>query len=226
MHILVPLIRRIHPPPSITCTMMYLLFLLSLVQGTVSGADSVPVSKLEAMERQVEVALTAFADILLDSPCSPGLGNITSLSKAAAANSSVCDCLFPTIESYLEANRALYGSTVTLLGEGDGKAVCSPYVYHLSDGSAWERTDSLMDASYRIDEQQWLREAVDTQTAVWSDPYFDEGGGNIEMETYSVPLIVDGGVVGVATTDLPISSVARLAGVGVAVAVAALLAIF
>ena len=175
---------------------------------------------MEAKERQVEVALTAFVEALMDSPC-PGIGDIAALSKAAAVNSSVCDtCLFPGIESYLEGNRGLYGSTVTLLGEVDGKAVCSPYVYRVTEEAAWERTDSLMDASYRIDEQQWLREPVDTQSAVWSDPYFDEGGGNIEMETYSVPIIVDGSVVGVATTDLPISSGV---GVGALVGVVAML---
>lgn len=84
-----------------------------------------------------------------------------------------------------------------------------------------------MDASYKIDEQPWLREPVDTESAVWSDPYFDEGGGNITMETYSVPIVVEGRVVGVATTDLPVSSGVRVGvgvGVGVLLGVAAVLA--
>lgn len=183
---------------------------------------------MEAKERQVEGALVRFVDALIASPC-PGLENITdvaALVDAATVDSSVCDgCLFDEIESYLDSNRGFYGSTVTLLGGDDGKAVCSPYVYRVAEGGQWERTDSLMDASYKIDEQPWLREPVDTESAVWSDPYFDEGGGNITMITYSVPIVVEGRVVGVATTDLPVSSGVRVGvGVGVLLGVAAVLA--
>ena len=160
---------------------------------------------MEAKERQVEGALVRFVDALIASPC-PGLENITdvaALVDAATVDSSVCDgCLFDEIESYLDSNRGFYGSTVTLLGGDDGKAVCSPYVYRVAEGGQWERTDSLMDASYKIDEQPWLREPVDTESAVWSDPYFDEGGGNITMITYSVPIVVEGRVVGVSFDDV------------------------
>ena len=194
--------------------MIFSTIVVFLVQGAAHVVASETNNRsLEAKERQVEVALAGSANRLINElPCFD--------SVVSTGNSTSCDaCLFPEVEAYLAANIGLYGSTVTLLGAGEGKAFCSPYVFRAADDEgtySWKQTDSLMDPAYQIDEQEWLREPVDTKSPVWSDPYFDEGGGNIEMETYSVPLIVGGEVVGVATTDLPISSGARvaLAGVG------------
>ena len=180
-------------------------------------------SGLEVREKAVETALEAFAAQLRVSPC-PGIESLVELVSKAVQNASACDCLYSPLTDYVMANYSsvgFYGSTVTLLDD-DGQAICSPYVYcpdcvsfdPLGDVYAVP-TDSLMDQSYGINEQQWLRVPVDTQKAVWSDPYFDDGGGNIEMETYSLPILDNGSVIAVATTDLPISSASKpLLGVG------------
>jgi len=173
------------------------------VLGAGSGGGN-----LEVKENAAEAAMAVFTNQLRTAPCGIGFGDLADLVAAAQRNTSACDCLVLQITQYLEGT-PFYGSTVTLLSEDEGVAVCSPYVYRSGGGDglkSLEATNSLMDASYGINEQQWLRVPVDTKKAVWSDPYFDEGGGNIEMETYSVPIVDGDSVLAVATTDLPISS--------------------
>ncbi len=54
--------------------------------------------------------------------------------------------------------------------------------------------------------QPWFREVRDTQQALWGEPYFDEGGADVLMSTYSAPLFreQDGEQLffGVVTADL------------------------
>jgi class 3 adenylate cyclase/HAMP domain-containing protein len=60
--------------------------------------------------------------------------------------------------------------------------------------------------SYRYFYWDWYQIPKELQRAEWTEPYFDEGGGNIIMSTYSVPLYRrEGGTrkfVGVVTADL------------------------
>ena len=93
-----------------------------------------------------------------------------------------------------------YGSTVTLL-DSLGVATYSPYWYRNID--TLMMIDLAADTSYHINTQAWLRQAIDSRTAIWTAPYFDAGGGNIWMKTRSVPVVVNGKIIAVATTDLP-----------------------
>jgi len=45
---------------------------------------------------------------------------------------------------------------------------------------------------------------IDLKKPYWTEPYFDAGGGDIWMQTYSVPIIINNKVVAVATTDLAV----------------------
>ena len=55
-------------------------------------------------------------------------------------------------------------------------------------------------APYR--EWPWYSEPKPSGEAMWSEPFIDEGGGNMPMLTYSVPLERQGQFVGVVTVDL------------------------
>jgi tRNA A-37 threonylcarbamoyl transferase component Bud32 len=48
----------------------------------------------------------------------------------------------------------------------------------------------------------WYCEPKQKDRALWSEPYIDEGGGNVPMLTYSVPLKRQGAFIGVVTADL------------------------
>ena len=105
------------------------------------------------------------------------------------------------ISSYLSSHPSVfYGTTVTLL-DTNGLAVYSPYVYR-PNGMDLVYTNSLMDSAYQINSQSWLRAPIDQAMSVWTEPYFDEGGGDIWMKTRSVPIYQNGSIRAVATTDV------------------------
>jgi predicted Ser/Thr protein kinase len=56
----------------------------------------------------------------------------------------------------------------------------------------------------------WYSEPKRKRTAMWSEPFLDEGGGNVPMLTYSVPLERKGKFVGVVTADLSLDYFKRL----------------
>jgi hypothetical protein len=61
---------------------------------------------------------------------------------------------------------------------------------------------------YTADE--WFTVPVARGRTWLSDPYFDEGGADADIVTVSVPALLDGVVVGVATADLDLEGVAAL----------------
>jgi sigma-B regulation protein RsbU (phosphoserine phosphatase) len=104
------------------------------------------------------------------------------------------------VKNYMQLRSALfYGSTVTLL-DSTKMAVTSPYWYKQNNLLVY--TD-LMVASYHINTQLWLRQTIDGGKAIWTEPYFDAGGGNIWMKTRTVPVYINGKIKAVVTTDMP-----------------------
>lgn len=136
--------------------------------------------QLPTQEQTIEKELDAFVAKLVSNP--PDTADISG-----------------RVNAYL-ASHPLYffGSTVTLL-DNSFKSIYSPYWYRLNDTLAYK---NLADTAYHIDEQSWLREPIDEAKSVWTAPYFDAGGGEIWMKTRSVPVIVNGKIIAVATTDL------------------------
>lgn len=103
------------------------------------------------------------------------------------------------IKQYITAHPSyFFGSTVTVLDTNE-KAVYSPYWYRSGDSLAFK---NLADTTYHIDDQEWLRLPIDLGAAIWTKVYFDAGGGEIWMRTRSVPIVVNGKMIAVATTDM------------------------
>ncbi len=105
------------------------------------------------------------------------------------------------LEEYLEKHPSFFGSAAALLDQW-GIVFASPYVYRTEDGLV--ETD-LATPSYNIEEQEWLLAPLEAGASVWTEPYFDEGGGNIWMVTRSVPVWNADGVFAIVTTDLEVS---------------------
>ena len=78
----------------------------------------------------------------------------------------------------------------------------APYYYYNEDGQV--SFSDLTAYDYLL--SAWYREPVSAGKAVWTEPYFDEGGGNVLMATYAVPMFreVDGERIfyGVVTADI------------------------
>ncbi len=104
------------------------------------------------------------------------------------------------IRSFVEGNPRLYGSAAAVAPE---RQVYAPYFYR--QGKETKRVD-LGTNDYRYWEKDWYVSAASSGQPHWSEPYFDEGGGDVLMVTYSVPVFrTENGarkLLGVVTADL------------------------
>jgi phosphoserine phosphatase RsbU/P len=100
----------------------------------------------------------------------------------------------------LEESHHLFGTTVALLPEATRRGAFAPYAFRGKDGGI--QHSSLANGSYRYPDQGWFQAPLRAHSGIWSDPYFDAGGGNILMTTYSTPIWSGGRLVGVATVDV------------------------
>ena len=106
------------------------------------------------------------------------------------------------LERYLDANPSFFGSAAALVDEA-GAVVASPYVYRAAGGY---RSKDLASPSYGIEAQDWFTVPIASDAGVWSEPYFDAGGGEIWMITRSVPVRDSERIFAVVTTDLAVDA--------------------
>ncbi len=84
-------------------------------------------------------------------------------------------------------NREVYGSALALPPVGQpGAASYRPLYAYRHQGRIVSRR--LGGPAYRWDTQSWYAEPRTRHQPVWSEPYFDRGGGEALMVTFSVPL--------------------------------------
>ncbi len=160
--------------------------LIALLTPILMASFSCKRSAAITPEQQVENALENFAASLVSNP--PTLLDVSDRVKQYMQTIAVPPQYF-------------YGATVTLL-DSVGIARYSPYWYRVGDRLL--TTDLAADTAYHINNQPWLRLPLESRAPIWTAPYFDAGGGNIWMKTRSVPVIVNGKIIAVATTDLPV----------------------
>ena len=129
----------------------------------------------------------------------------TLAAELEADRSSSPDAWAKRLQDYLEAHPAFFGAAAALL-DRSGKVTASPYVYRTADGYA---SLDLAVPSYGIEEQEWLTAPLEADAGVWTEPYFDAGGGEIWMVTHSVPIRDAEGIFAIITTDLPVDAPAQ-----------------
>jgi len=147
------------------------------------------VSRIETVLRSVEQVPKNLAYFLEESDCD----------KQAITN---------MLRSVVENNDGIYGSTIAfepyVLGEDT--VYFAPYFHESDDGP--EYTDLGSDV-YRYLEWDWYKIPKKLGAPVWSEPYYDEGGGNVIMSTYSVPFYKDEEngkkFMGIVTADIRLS---------------------
>jgi sigma-B regulation protein RsbU (phosphoserine phosphatase) len=86
----------------------------------------------------------------------------------------------------LSANPEIYGAAVAF--EPDhfgGSKYFSPYCYRKDGGRLTEMM--LGDQSYDYFTMDWYQIPRELDCAAWTEPYYDEGGGNMVMATFAVP---------------------------------------
>ena len=109
------------------------------------------------------------------------------------------------IESYLRAVVAadtdIYGSCIVFRPHGFDESLngYGPYFYHGAKGLEFVQ---LAEADYDYFKWDWYRHPRDLGRGLWTEPFFDEGGGGVLMCTRAVPFRRDGLFWGVATIDI------------------------
>ncbi len=110
---------------------------------------------------------------------------------------------------YVSTDKLIYGMAMAFLPRYSqtGSFFC-PYFYSKGKKVFYK---SLVPPSYNYLKFEWFRKPIETNKASWSEPYFDKGGGEIWMSTYSVPIRNrNGKPIGVATADASIGFLSRI----------------
>ena len=109
----------------------------------------------------------------------------------------------PLVRALVESHPDVFGSTIALV-PGPGRAPVAPYAYRRESQSSVIMVRDLAAPSYRYWEHEWFTLPIRSRQARWSEPYLDEGGGDVVMVTYSVPVgrRADGQPLAIATADL------------------------
>ena len=112
------------------------------------------------------------------------------------------------LHSVVQNNPEIYGATIAFEPYAFDKEVLyfAPYFYKGKDKVELTYIGS---DTYRYHYWDWYQIPKELGHAVWSEPYYDEGGGNIIMSTYSVPFYkeIDGKrkFMGIITADISLS---------------------
>ena len=122
------------------------------------------------------------------------------------------DSLAVVSRRIVEENPSVMGSTIALVpGYNKDLPLFSPYVCRTPDGGT--ELKSLATEEYDYPSQEWFTEPLNYGIGYWSEPYIDEGGGEILMTTYSVPVMDNAGrVAAVLTADVSLDWLTELIG--------------
>ena len=112
------------------------------------------------------------------------------------------DSLSRITERVVSDNPVVVGSSVAFVpGYFEDDSLLAPYSYRGPDGNL--KFQSLATPEYDYPSQEWFVKALNCESGYWSEPYLDEGGGEMLMTTFSMPIKdEDGKVAAVLTADV------------------------
>jgi quercetin dioxygenase-like cupin family protein len=150
------------------------------------GVPNMPKREVDAaIKRRVEKELTVFTQ---------ALGEKKSLEKQD---------LFGLLTEYLKQDPDVYGAAFAFTPQvKEGVIVkAAPYVYRNAD--VYVEKDLIENYEYTAPEQAWYAQPMRQGKPFWSKPYYDKGGGDAWMITYSVPLLgKEHQVLGIVRSDV------------------------
>jgi anti-anti-sigma regulatory factor/HAMP domain-containing protein len=172
-------------------------------QSQARAADQVKVRVVEQTFRYANQV-----DALLRQLTAVATANAEFLSAEENVTEAV---LYDVLNRTVQKNPLIYGSCCAFEpGVFEGRALFAPYVYR--DAEALSQMD-LGTAAYDYTEAEWewFSKPKKTGKSLWTEPYFDEGAGNIHMVTFSAPFFRQGRFAGVVTVDMDLSRLYELA---------------
>ncbi|WP_045222696.1 SpoIIE family protein phosphatase [Desulfonatronum thioautotrophicum] len=95
--------------------------------------------------------------------------------------------LLAMLRDVIDAHQDIYGTTIAFepYGMNPDERYHAPYVYRDKTGKLV--FTSLGGESYHYFRWEWYSKPRQLGRPAWSEPYFDEGGGNVVMSTFSAP---------------------------------------
>jgi sigma-B regulation protein RsbU (phosphoserine phosphatase) len=123
----------------------------------------------------------------------------------------VTDSLQVVARRIVEDNPVVVGSTVALVpGYDKQHPLLAPYACREGDHIIIK---SLATDEYDYPSQEWFTKPIELGEGYWSEPYVDEGGGEILMTTYSLPIQdTSGRTAAVLTADISLDWLTELVG--------------
>ena len=122
------------------------------------------------------------------------------------------DSLWSLARRIVDCNSFVSGTAIALVEDyfPQKGRLFSPYAYRNGD-----RVDTLQlgRESYAYPEKEWFSKPLETGEGYWSEPYFDTGGGEMLMTTYSLPVTdMQGRVAAILTADISLDWFTDLVG--------------
>ncbi|MDR3038551.1 MAG: methyl-accepting chemotaxis protein [Candidatus Adiutrix sp.] len=151
-------------------------------------------AEVDTLFRVMEPAPQMLAGILAETPPRSDAEFFTLLKQSIAGHPEAFGAAAAYAPNQYDPARKLYSPYVTKDGE---EAFIDP------QSGAYDYTQDRENGL-------WFIEPMEKGVPIWTEPYFDQGAGNIWMCTYAVPFRHGGAFAGVATVDISISGIGRL----------------
>ena len=125
---------------------------------------------------------------------------------------AIPDSLWSLARRIVECNPSVSGTAIAVMENyfpDRGRLFC-PYAFR--DG---DRIDTLQlgKQSYGYPGKEWFSKPLETGEGYWSEPYYDTGGGEMLMTTYSLPVTdMQGRVAAILTADISLDWFTDLVG--------------
>lgn len=99
------------------------------------------------------------------------------------------DYMYHITRKLVSESGTVFGSAVAFEPDSfEGMHYYSPYSFKDRSAGSEIRSIQLGNDDYDYFSMEWYRKAADSRQPCWSEPYVDEGGGGLEMSTYSRPV--------------------------------------
>ena len=120
------------------------------------------------------------------------------------------ETIYEILRSNVNRNPLIYGSAIAFepFEYKPDRRLFSPYIYR-GKYSLNAIDIGAESYDYTDDRWEWFARTKTLGVPVWTEPYFDEGAGNILMETFSVPFYRNSKFRGVTTIDIPLDKLQR-----------------
>ena len=109
------------------------------------------------------------------------------------------------VKTALQQNEHAYGMSV-VVDDKEKNEFYASYFYHKDQEVSFV---NLASAEYNIRSKEWYQQALRLESPSWTEPYFDEGAGDVLMITYLAPFKHKGGLI-LITIDLTVSRIQAL----------------